>query len=75
MPKKYDKEAKPIYSGKRVKRGLYRSQDGILVNADANGAYNILRKSSSKFSFRKLVERVGGCVGIWLHPTERVFIK
>jgi len=38
MPKKYNKEAKPTYSGRRIKRGLYRSQGGILVNADANGA-------------------------------------
>jgi putative transposase len=31
-------------SGKRVKRGLYRSADGTRVNADCNGAANILRK-------------------------------
>jgi len=75
MPKKYVKEAKPTYSGKRIKRGLYQSQDGTLVNADANGAYNILRKSDSKFSFGKLVEKVGDYVKDWLHPTQRVFIK
>jgi putative transposase len=75
MPKKYDKEAKTTYSGKRIKRGLYKSQAGTLINADANGAYNILRKNNSKFSFKKLAERVGDYVRIWLHPTERVFIK
>jgi putative transposase len=74
MPKKYDKGAKLIYSGNRLKRGLYKSQDGTLVNADANGAYNILRKSS-KFSFSKLVEKVGDYFKEWLHPTKRVFIK
>ncbi|NJM70567.1 MAG: IS200/IS605 family element transposase accessory protein TnpB [Scytonema sp. RU_4_4] len=31
-------------SGKRVKRGLYRTKDGHLINADMNGAANILRK-------------------------------
>jgi IS605 OrfB family transposase len=31
-------------SGKRVNRGLYRSAIGLLVNADWNGASNILRK-------------------------------
>ena len=31
-------------SGKRVSRGLYRSKDGIKMNADCNGAANILRK-------------------------------
>lgn len=31
-------------SGKRVKRGMYRTKYGEFVNADANGAANILRK-------------------------------
>jgi len=30
--------------GRRVKRGLFRSKSGILINADVNGAYNIIRK-------------------------------
>ena len=33
------------FSGKRIKRGLYRSAEGILINADLNGAANILRKA------------------------------
>lgn len=32
------------YVGKRVKRGLFRTKDGILLNADVNGSYNIMRK-------------------------------
>lgn len=32
------------YCGKRIKRGLFQSQTGHLVNADVNGALNILRK-------------------------------
>lgn len=31
-------------SGKRVKRGLYRSSNGTKINADCNGAGNIIRK-------------------------------
>lgn len=31
-------------SGKRIKRGLYRTKKGWLINADINGAANILRK-------------------------------
>ena len=31
-------------SGKRIKRGLYRSKDGRILNADINGAANIARK-------------------------------
>ena len=34
------------FSGKRVQRGLYRTADGRLLNADVNGALNILKKSS-----------------------------
>ncbi len=32
------------YAGKRVKRGLFKSATGKLLNADVNGALNILRK-------------------------------
>lgn len=32
------------YVGKRIKRGLFKSHDGRLINADLNGALNILRK-------------------------------
>ena len=34
------------FSGKRVKRGLYRTSAGYEFNADVNGALNILRKSN-----------------------------
>jgi putative transposase len=36
--------AKPTFSGKRIKRGLYRASDGTLINADCNGSGNIIRK-------------------------------
>ncbi len=32
------------FSGKRVKRGLYKTAEGRSLNADVNGSYNILRK-------------------------------
>jgi putative transposase len=34
----------PAFSGRRVKRGLYRAADGRHLNAAVNGAYNIIRK-------------------------------
>ena len=37
-------EHKDRYLGKRVYRGLYRSANGTLLNADVNGACQILRK-------------------------------
>lgn len=51
----FDKDEIPIYnddnpkkytfSGKRIKRGLYKTAKGNLLNADVNGALNILSKS------------------------------
>jgi putative transposase len=35
-----------VFSGKRVHRGLYKCSGGRTLNADVNGALNILRKSS-----------------------------
>lgn len=32
------------YKGRRIYRGLFRTRNNILINADVNGSYNILRK-------------------------------
>jgi putative transposase len=32
------------YMGKRIKRGLFQTSKGIKINADVNGAMNIMRK-------------------------------
>lgn len=45
---KYGK-ATPSFSGKRIKRGLYRSGTGRLINADVNGSLNIGRKVIADF--------------------------
>lgn len=52
----WDKDEIPVYnndnpkeykfSGNRVHRGLYRTANGKALNADINGALNIMRKSS-----------------------------
>ncbi len=34
------------FSGSRIKRGLYQSASGYILNADIHGALNILRKSN-----------------------------
>ena len=60
----YDAE-KPYtgnFSGKRIKRGLYRSKSGRLINADVNGAANILRKSKQRLNIERL------CVGFLDNP-------
>ena len=52
----FDKDELPIYgesdsykfSGRRIKRGLYKDSKGNIWNADLNGAANIMRKCSDK---------------------------
>jgi putative transposase len=54
-------------SGKRTKRGEYKTSDGLIINADANGAANILRKAKidiSKITLR--VCQVIAKINIWI---------
>ena len=46
------------YMGKRVKRGLFVSRNGIKINADVNGAYNIMIKAIPN-AFANGIEGVG----------------
>jgi putative transposase len=55
----------PIFSGRRVKRGLYRAADGMSINADVNGAYNIVRKVAPDAFAR-------GSRGCVVHPVRLV---
>lgn len=47
MPEYGKEESEPVFSGKRVRRGLYCSGKGMVLNADINGAGNIIRKYRS----------------------------
>jgi len=40
----YEKGVSHTFSGSRIKRGLYRSADGRVINSDVNGSANIGRK-------------------------------
>lgn len=71
IPKQYKADQQYEFVGKRVKRGWYKSQNGTVINADSNGAFNILRKADSTFNFSDLIEKVGNKVSQWLHPTKR----
>jgi putative transposase len=51
-----------IFSGKRKNRGLYKSKNGELINADVNASYNILRKCNPEFVFNDRIK------GISLYP-------
>ena len=50
------------YQGKRPKRGLFSSANGVLINADVNGAYNILLKGDPQALPKRSVGGVGGYV-------------
>lgn len=53
----YDKKkpCKHIFSGVRKTRGEYVSKESVHINADLNGAYNIIRKCEPNFSFTAIV--------------------
>lgn len=57
FPKKREK-----YLGNRVKRGLFQSAQGAFINADVNGAYNILLKGDPQALPLRSVGEVGGYV-------------
>ncbi|SFE53664.1 putative transposase, partial [Thermoanaerobacter thermohydrosulfuricus] len=48
---------------RRIKRGLFRSNKGVLINADVNSAYNIIKKVFPQ-AFAEGIEGVG------LHPVR-----
>ncbi|WP_442948213.1 transposase [Nostoc sp.] len=79
-----DGDSLPVYgqkpvgwkaSGKRIERGLYRSANGSIVNADLNGSANILRKVASNLSIdlgllgRRCLTTVAR-VRLWILPNS-----
>ncbi|MBC6431570.1 IS200/IS605 family element transposase accessory protein TnpB [Nostoc sp. HG1] len=79
-----DGDSLPVYgqkpvgwkaSGKRIKRGLYESANGSIVNADLNGSANILRKVASNLSLDlgllcRRVLTTAARVRIWILPNS-----
>ena len=51
LPVYNGKTANVKFSGRRAKRGLYKTKENILVNADLNGSLNIMRKAFPKIEF------------------------
>jgi len=49
-----------VYKGKRVKRGLFRSENGITINADVNGSYNILKKVVGNMTY-DVIDPIEAC--------------
>jgi putative transposase len=57
-------KSEPVFSGRRIKRGMYKASDKRKINADVNGSYNIMRKASPK-AFRS-----NGVEGAAVHPVR-----
>ncbi len=55
-------EKRESYVGKRASRGLFRSANGTIINADVNASYNIMRKAVPNSIIDDGIEGVG------LHP-------
>ena len=51
---KYGESDNHKFSGRRIKRGLYRDSKGNLWNADLNGGGNIMRKISDKAAYKNI---------------------
>ena len=68
------------YQGKRVKRGLFQSKDGHLLNADVNGSFNIGRKACGKMDGninQNVARRVYHDLYQWYikHPVEALAVR
>lgn len=73
LPVRKNGDEKHTFSGKRVKRGLYRASDGRVLNADVNGSGNIIRKVAPDAFGTRAVE--GGkevLASLVVHPVRIV---
>lgn len=60
------------YKGKRIKRGLYKTNNGELINSDVNGACNIIRKHKCKSGSDLSDTDVSGVINhpVRINPTK-----
>ncbi len=61
-----------VYLGKRISRGLFRSAQGKIINADVQGGYNIGFKAFPNTFTQVEVDRIED---VGLHPLKHSFIK
>ncbi|MBV9258457.1 MAG: transposase, partial [Ktedonobacteraceae bacterium] len=73
LPVHNDGKKKRPFSGKRVKRGLYRTKDGRTINADINGAGNIIRKVVPNAFGSEGIED-GKAMALVVHPVRIVVV-
>jgi putative transposase len=74
MPVYGEEENEPVFSGRRVKRGMYKSKQGCKINADINGSYNIMRKALPNVFQGNGIEDVNKMIAsLVVHPERIVF--
>jgi IS605 OrfB family transposase len=68
-----DDHTEYAFSGKRVKRGLYRASNGREINADVNGAGNMIRKvAPDAFGTEGVEDEKGMLASLVVHPVRIV---
>jgi len=73
LPMRINGDEKHVFSGKRIKRGLYRASDGRYINADINGAGNIIRKvAPDAFGQRAVEDGKAVLASLVVHPVRIV---
>jgi len=72
--RKPNDDTEHTFSGKRVKRGLYRASGNRYINADLNGAYNIVRKVAPDAFTAEGVED-GRLTTYVVHPARMTLAK
>jgi IS605 OrfB family transposase len=73
LPVRTNSGEKHTFSGKRVKRGLYRASDGRKLNADINGAGNIIRKvAPDAFGLKAVEDGKEVLASLVVHPVRIV---
>ncbi len=71
--RKPDDNTEYAFSGKRVARGLYRASGNRYINADLNGAYNIVRKvAPDAFAAEDVEDGKGIATSPVVHPVRVV---
>jgi putative transposase len=68
-----EEEEKPAFSGRRIKRGIYKSQSGQTLNSDINGSYNIMRKAlPNVFTDNRIGDANKTLASLVVHPVRIV---
>jgi len=68
-----EKKKKHVFSGQRVKRGLYKASNKRKFNADINGSYNIMRKALPNVFTDNGIEDVNKAIrSLVVHPVRIV---